>query len=374
MNKFSISATVAVFLFLLLLSGCAVNPEARLHLTGMATFIDDDPARDVDEDLGGYQVGVGKSFGENYKAEVALVGSHLNAKGFDADQEQIGIGVDILRKIGSSDYFYPYAVLGLGHLRTQRLAPGGRDYSGPMVSLGAGVITPFHVMGQAVRVEMRLRNDSGDTVGERYQDKLLSIGLHFPLGQPAEQRVDSDSDGVDDRRDKCEATPLGARVDSYGCARDLDSDQDGVPDAVDMCGGSKAGSKVDDYGCDRGTDSDGDGVVDDLDRCSDTAKGSRVDSRGCADSSTSGGRPPSPAAEKAPATAVNAALNDDYGHRVSAGASKSPAPAQLAMTSRQHFVLAEPGDPELRLSLSYALQTRADSTDEYAYLESSTGH
>jgi len=278
----------------MLLSGCAVDPQARLHLTGMATFIDDDVDRNVEDGLAGFQLGLGNSFGENYKAEIALVGGRFNAEDFDSDQEQFGIGVDIMRKLGSSSYFYPYAVLGFGHLQTNRQGPEGpaaRDYSGAMWSVGAGVITPFHILGQAVRVEMRLRSDTGDRDVSRYQDGLFSIGLHFPLGRPATLRTDSDGDGVDDRRDKCEATPIGAKVDSYGCARDRDSDGDGIPDPIDMCGGTKAGQVVDEYGCNKVTDSDGDGVEDYADKCPNTQEGVRVDNEGCPGRSTKEAKP-----------------------------------------------------------------------------------
>ena len=58
-------ATTAYGLIVLtLVAGCAIDPESRIHITTMATFIDDDPERDVDDDLAGYHVGVGKSFGE----------------------------------------------------------------------------------------------------------------------------------------------------------------------------------------------------------------------------------------------------------------------------------------------------------------------
>lgn len=283
------TASITGLLIFSLLSGCAIDPKTRLHVTSMATFIDDDVDRDVEDGLAGYHLGVGNSFGENYKAELALVGGRLNAKGIDADQEQFGINVDIMRKLGSSPYFYPYAVLGFGHLQTNRQGPEGptaRDYSGAMFSVGLGVITPFYVLGQAVRVEMRMRNDTGDRDGSRYQDGLLSIGLHFPLGKPISVRSDSDGDGVDDRRDKCEATKPGSEVDRYGCARDADSDSDGIPDPIDMCGGTKAGQVVDEYGCNQTSDSDGDGVEDYADKCPDTVEGLRVDSQGCPGRST----------------------------------------------------------------------------------------
>ena len=72
--------------------------------------------------------------------------------------------------------------------------------------------------------------------------------------------VDSDNDGVPDNYDnrhdftipqyydKCPtSTPIGVKVDKYGCP--LDSDGDGVPDYLDKCPGTPAGVKVDKDGC-----------------------------------------------------------------------------------------------------------------------------
>ncbi|MFH1905834.1 MAG: hypothetical protein ABIL11_00355 [Chloroflexota bacterium] len=66
----------------------------------------------------------------------------------------------------------------------------------------------------------------------------------------AEERPDSDGDGVADDEDWCSDTPLGMEVDEYGCPVEvLDSDGDGVPDDVDQCLGTPAGVAVDDKGC-----------------------------------------------------------------------------------------------------------------------------
>jgi OOP family OmpA-OmpF porin len=88
---------------------------------------------------------------------------------------------------------------------------------------------------------------------------------------------DTDGDGVPDRNDTCEKTPLGARVDAKGCP--MDTDHDGVLDGLDRCEGTLAGCKVDAQGCPG--DADGDGVCDGLDTCPDTPKGARVTAEGC---------------------------------------------------------------------------------------------
>src|SRR5499427_9634211 len=59
--------------------------------------------------------------------------------------------------------------------------------------------------------------------------------------------VDSDHDGVFDRIDRCDNTPLGAIVDEWGCP--IDTDHDGVYDGLDKCPDTPAGEKVDANGC-----------------------------------------------------------------------------------------------------------------------------
>jgi outer membrane protein OmpA-like peptidoglycan-associated protein/opacity protein-like surface antigen len=100
-----------------------------------------------------------------------------------------------------------------------------------------------------------------------------SIGLTYWIGKP----VDTDNDGVSDKKDACPGTPMGAVVDDYGCP--LDGDGDGVYDGLDNCPGTPPGAIVDINGCP--LDSDKDGVYDGLDRCADTPQGANVDSGGC---------------------------------------------------------------------------------------------
>jgi outer membrane protein OmpA-like peptidoglycan-associated protein len=94
-----------------------------------------------------------------------------------------------------------------------------------------------------------------------------------PSGCP----MDSDGDGVSDGPDACPDTPRGAAVDEKGCPKD--SDGDGVWDGLDRCPDTPRGTKVDRNGCP--LDSDGDGVADDKDRCPDTPRGTSVDAEGC---------------------------------------------------------------------------------------------
>lgn len=89
--------------------------------------------------------------------------------------------------------------------------------------------------------------------------------------------TDSDNDGVKDRKDKCSATRVGAKVDKTGCP--VDSDGDGVPNGIDRCSKTETRWSVNEIGCP--TDTDNDTVVDALDTCASTPAGAKVDAKGC---------------------------------------------------------------------------------------------
>ena len=92
--------------------------------------------------------------------------------------------------------------------------------------------------------------------------------------------VDTDGDGVVDRFDKEENTPIGAKVYADGTA--VDSDKDGIIDLYDKCP-LKFGDKNKD-GCpiDKEKDTDGDLVPDYIDKEKDTPKGAKVYADGVA--------------------------------------------------------------------------------------------
>jgi OOP family OmpA-OmpF porin len=117
------------------------------------------------------------------------------------------------------------------------------------------------------------RNDLKQTFEYRAQN--LGVSMRYSFGGAGD--VDSDGDGVPDRKDKCPNTPKGVQVYSDGCPLDLDGD--GVPDYLDKCPGTPPGVKVNAQGCE--IDSDGDGVPDSRDQCPGTPRGVRVDPNGC---------------------------------------------------------------------------------------------
>lgn len=124
-----------------------------------------------------------------------------------------------------------------------------------------------------------------------------TAGLEFDFGTT----LDSDMDGVSDKKDKCPNTPTGVAVDVNGCP--IDTDGDGVADYIDDCPAvagltslkgcpdtDKDGIADKDDACPslagvaslKGCpDTDGDGVTDKDDKCPGTKKGYKVDPTGC---------------------------------------------------------------------------------------------
>lgn len=102
---------------------------------------------------------------------------------------------------------------------------------------------------------------------------FTSIGFSFSFYSER----DSDSDGVEDSKDKCPDTPPKTKVDDFGCP--LDTDGDGVADVFDRCPKTPKDIKVDKYGCP--LDEDNDGVPDFTDICPETPQGIQVDDLGC---------------------------------------------------------------------------------------------
>jgi outer membrane protein OmpA-like peptidoglycan-associated protein len=136
-----------------------------------------------------------------------------------------------------------------------------RGYIEPAISF-------TYLFGKAV-------DSDGDGVPDK-KDKCPDT----PLGCVVDKTgcpIDSDGDGVCDGLDECLDTPKGCVVDMAGCP--LDTDKDGICDGLDRCPNTSSGCAIDKNGCP--IDSDGDGVCDGLDKCPDTRKGCLVDKNGC---------------------------------------------------------------------------------------------
>ena len=203
----------------------------------------------------------------------------------------------------------PFVIGGLGATRinSRRLLNGvegasiSKGESKANLAIGAGLFFRFNdAFGiEASSIFQRPFYDAWDGLVRGGNDIYLqhNLGLIFSLKKP----LDTDKDGVPDKKDKCPDTPPGVKVDSKGCP--VDTDGDGVADYIDKCPQQPGSAElagcpdtdkdgvadIDDKcpavpglakfaGC---PDSDGDGVEDSLDKCPNTAAGTPVDANGC---------------------------------------------------------------------------------------------
>ena len=268
--KFLTSAAAAFALLLASAASADVEPR-QAYLSPMATFIDDAPERRADDELAGWQLGLGVAMNDNWNLEAIIQNARLTGR---VPQDQFGFGFDLQRVFNREGALTPYLFAGIGSMDVER--DGQRELKGGMYAAGAGVLADiFGSSNIALRAEYRYRVD--DALSPSMADNLLSIGLQVPFGKATPKVVDTDGDGVADGLDRCPGTPRGTLVGADGC--ELDDEGDGVGNSADQCPGTRAGARVDARGCE--LDSDGDGVADGLDRCPNTPAGASVDANGC---------------------------------------------------------------------------------------------
>jgi OOP family OmpA-OmpF porin len=181
--------------------------------------------------------------------------------------------MDMLYHLWPKDRLVPYLALGAGYmwLDDDRYI----DTESPFVHYGAGFL-------YELSEKIHFRGDVRHVLpfDDEHNNLSAVLGLSFVFGKKAPPpKIDSDNDGVFDHNDHCPDTPVGVKVDKWGCP--LDNDKDGVPDFEDKCPKTPPGARVDKFGCVADNDQDGDGIKDSADRCPDTPKGTKVDRYGC---------------------------------------------------------------------------------------------
>ncbi len=275
--KLTIAAWILGIICLTTHSALAQEPGNRWYVSGLASYVDDDQDRNVDDGLSGGQLAVGIPFGGAWHLELFALYNDFNADGFDNDQEQTGLGVGIIRWFNPGGQLSPYIGIAGGYSDTERV--NGRDESAAMTSGALGFLLRFGDSALGWRSEARYRRILEDfALGDMY----LSSGLQWSFGAASSRpqtsgRDDSDRDGVADAFDLCPDSG-NILVDARGCP-EADNDRDGVVNRLDRCPRTPDNIKVNSRGCP--PDADRDGVIDALDACPATAWDVVVDQRGC---------------------------------------------------------------------------------------------
>lgn len=243
------------------------------YFSVMGSYVDDDKDRNVKDGVNSGQFSIGYAISDTLNIE-GVVSATAAKGGIGADQEHLGIGIDLQHIFRRAERFSPYLHVGLGYIQVD---PAGAvpTKDGAMYSAGAGFLLDLFDSNVALRAEYRFRMET--TSFPNLNDDFFSLGLQIPFGAATPAFVDSDGDGVADGMDRCPNTPAGARVDGNGC--ETDSDGDGVKDSKDKCPNTPRGAAVNADGCPQ--DSDGDGVADGMDKCPNTPAGAKVNKDGC---------------------------------------------------------------------------------------------
>jgi len=161
------------------------------------------------------------NFNDNWAAEVWYTegdSDYANRNGYGSiDTDVAAWSVNMLRYggsyIGKGNRIRPYFGIGAGEIDID-----ADDFDTVETTVN-GIIGLRWMLTQRLgaRFEYRLLY----SLDEDNKDGYLSAGLNYYFGQvnppPPPAPVDSDGDGVTDDIDRCPGTPVGTRVDSYGC-------------------------------------------------------------------------------------------------------------------------------------------------------------
>lgn len=170
---------IALATALLGLSLQARAVDDRWYLSPMLSHVNPDNKLGAEESMG-LGFGLGKAISDHWNLELLARANKLDNDLGGSNLRQRGLGVDGLYFFNRNPAFAPYAVMGLGALRTT--LPGDID-SGLNANVGLGFVTQ---VGNdiALRADARRRWTDSDIagVGTSLNDWLVNIGLQIPLG------------------------------------------------------------------------------------------------------------------------------------------------------------------------------------------------
>lgn len=227
-------------------------PQTRQYVGFNGTWVKPDSSRNIETDAGGvgifYGVGLSDHFWWETEASIYKFSTNLTAP--DSHYfHQYQLMTGLVYTLGDRKSFTPYIIAQVGAIKHDVLPSEDNDTTFG-ANAGLGLITgPLFDNGLKLRLDARYVYDSFS--GNRatnslnagsFGDVRVSLGVEFPLGlarvvvrektvvkTKVETRVetktievpravvDTDGDGVPNKRDNCANTLKGAKVDSHGC-------------------------------------------------------------------------------------------------------------------------------------------------------------
>jgi len=236
-----------------------------------------------------------------------------NSPNFNTNIFLLGTGITYASRLG---YSIPYISATISHLRIDpkdnsgSLLPNNllRKYNLNLTMYTAELglrflVRDFWSINMGVNFNITNSDYLDDLKTDVQNDKFLSVFMGLSIYYGGSK--DSDNDGVLDNEDMCPDTPIGEKVDSFGCAKKEKSKKDilAKKDTIEKknigekkniskkkeTAQTKVEPKIKKSNSDSLKvkrkvvikDSDKDGVPDNLDKCPNTLLGSKVDLNGC---------------------------------------------------------------------------------------------
>ncbi len=219
----------------LVASSSVLANEPEWYIAPGLNYIITDSDRNADDEFG-FVIGVGKKVNAKWNMEASLLIHSLDFSDGTGEYDQKGLMFDAIYFYNRSINSSPYAVAGLGFLRTDA---GTGKHTNLAANVGVGYKKNLNDNGMALRGDIRYRLDDDSSVAgqSRFNDWIVGVSLIIPIGQtssattatsssPAKRTagyaasysiIDSDKDGVKDSQDHCAKTLPDVKVDKFGC-------------------------------------------------------------------------------------------------------------------------------------------------------------
>lgn len=231
---------IAIGMSATLASCAALADDHKFEINGAVGYQVYDNDRSI-EDTENFGVGLGYVIDPTWTVEAWWQEAKTDIEGTSTEIDGTEYRLDALYHMAKRGDWTPYVVAGIGDMTFN--PEGASKAKETRLNLGVGV-------KRDITERLNFRGDlrAFNSLDEEMTDLGLQLGLTYAIGKAsAPKAMDSDNDGVTNETDACPNTPIGAPIDTRGCA--LDDDKDGVFNFQDKCPDTAFNLKVDNDGC-----------------------------------------------------------------------------------------------------------------------------